>query len=55
MKLYICHNELEKKYLYQNGIKHSASGKDPITREKYWVYIKTDYVNKLINKNKMEE
>lgn len=52
MDIYICHDIKEKQYFENNGLNSHASGLNPRTNERYWVYLKSDLFNKL---NQREE
>lgn len=51
MEIYICHDKNEKDYFLKNGLKHQAFGTNPRTKEKYWVYTKSDLFKKLKKEN----
>lgn len=50
MDIYICHDIKEKQYFENNSLNPHASGLNPRTNERYWVYLKSDLFNKLNQK-----
>ena len=47
-KLYCCFSVPQRDYLTENGIKYELCGLNPNTKNMFWVYIKTDKLDKYL-------
>ena len=47
--LYVCYSKPQRDYLKQNGIRYDIGGKSISTDNPFWVYIRTDKLNKLLS------
>ena len=48
--LYCCYSNPQKEYLKQNGIRYELGGKSLSTDCLFWVYIRTEKLDKLLEK-----
>lgn len=48
VKLYCCYSLNLRKYLYKNGLRYELAAKNPNSDSLFWVYVKTDKLDKLL-------
>ena len=46
--LYCCYSKPLKDYLNQNGLAYEIKGKNPTTDKVFWVYIRNEKLNSLL-------
>ena len=48
-KLYCCYSINLRNYLYENGLKYELVAKNPNSDNLFWVFIKNEKLDKLLN------
>ena len=48
-KLYCCYSVPLKNYLAENNMRYELSGKHPVTDFMFWVYVRTEELNKYLS------
>lgn len=48
-KLYCCYSLNLRNYLYDNGLRYELAALNPNSKKLYWVYIKDEKLNTLLN------
>jgi hypothetical protein len=46
--LYCCYSINLRNYLYSNGLKYELAALNPNSKKLFWIYIKTDKLDKLL-------
>ena len=49
-KLYCCYSINLRNYLYENGLRYELAALNPNSKKLFWVYIKTEELDKLLTK-----
>ena len=49
-KLYCCYSINLRNYLHENGLKYELAALNPNSKKLFWVYIKTEGLDKLLTK-----
>lgn len=49
-KLYCCYSLNLRNFLFENGIKYDLCALNPNSKNMFWVYVRTEKLNKLLNK-----
>ena len=49
-KLYCCYSLNLRNFLYQNGLRYELAAKNPNSDRLFWVYIKDEKLDELLNK-----
>lgn len=49
-RLYCCYSLPLRKYLFANGVEYELAALNPNSKSLFWVYIKTDKLDKLLSK-----
>ena len=49
-KLYCCYSINLRNYLYENGLKYELAALNPNSKKLFWIYIKTEELDKLLTK-----
>ena len=49
-KLYCCYSINLRNYLYENGLKYELAALNPNSNKLFWVYIKTEELDKLLTR-----
>lgn len=50
VELYTCYSLNLRNYLYNNGLKYKLAARNPNSNKLFWVYIKDEKLNELLNK-----
>lgn len=50
VKLYCCYSLPLRNYLIKNGVKYNLAALNPNSKKLFWVYIKNEKLNRLLNK-----
>lgn len=50
MKLYCCYSLPLRDYLRKNGVKYNLAALNPNSKKLFWVYIKNEKLDKLLNR-----
>lgn len=53
-KLYCCYSINLRNFLNNNGLKYELAALNPNSKKLFWVYIKNDKLNKLLNQWSMK-
>lgn len=48
VELYCCYSLNLRNYLYENGLRYKLAALNPNSKSLFWVYIKTDELDKLL-------
>ena len=48
-KLYCCYSLNLRDFLYKNGLKYELCALNPNSKNMFWVYIRTEKLNNLLN------
>lgn len=48
IQLYCCYSLNLREFLYDNGVKYKLAALNPNSKSLFWVYIKTDKLDKLL-------
>ena len=49
-ELYCCYSLPLRNYLYENGLRYKLAALNPNSQKLFWVYIKNEKLNDLLNK-----
>ena len=49
MDLYCCYSLNLREFLYNNGLRYKLAALNPNSKSLFWVYIKTDKLDKLLS------
>lgn len=49
-QLYCCYSLNLRNFLYENGIKYELCTLNPNSKNMFWIYIRTEKLNKLLDK-----
>ena len=49
-KLYCCYSLPLREYLYDNGVEYELAALNPNSKSLFWIYIKTEKLDKLLTK-----
>ena len=49
IKLYTCYSINLRNFLYKNGVKYKLAARNPNSNKLFWVYIKNEQLNELLN------
>lgn len=49
-KLYCCYSINLRNYLYENGLKYEIAALNPNSKKLFWVYTKTEELDKLLTR-----
>lgn len=49
IELYCCYSLNLRKFLYKNGLRYKLAALNPNSKSLFWVYIKTNELDKLLN------
>lgn len=49
VKLYCCYSLNLRKFLFENGLRYELAAKNPNSDSLFWVYIKDEKLDKLLN------
>lgn len=52
--LYVCYSKPQRDYLANHGVRYELGGKSVSTNCPFWVYIRNDKLDKLLNKWSLE-
>lgn len=47
--LYCCYSLNLRNFLYQNGVKYELCALNPNNKNMFWIYIRTEQLNSLLN------
>lgn len=47
--LYTCYSINLRNFLYKNGVKYKLAARNPNSNKLFWVYIKNEQLNELLN------
>lgn len=50
VKLYCCYSLPLRNYLRKNGVKYHLAALNPNSKKLFWVYIKTEKLDELLNR-----
>ena len=50
VELYCCYSLPLRNYLRNNGVKYKLSALNPNSKKLFWVYVKTDKLDELLDK-----
>ena len=50
VELYCCYSLPLRNYLYENGLRYKLAALNPNSQKLFWVYIKDEKLNNLLNK-----
>lgn len=50
VELYCCYSLNLRNYLYENGMRYKLAALNPNSKSLFWVYIKGEKLDKLLNK-----
>ena len=48
--LYCCYSFNLRNYLYENGLKYELAALNPNSKKLFWIYMKTEKLDKLLTK-----
>ena len=48
VELYCCYSLPLRKYLYENGLRYKLAALNPNSKNLFWVYVKTDELDRLL-------
>lgn len=48
-RLYCCYSLNLRNFLYENGIKYELCALNPNSKNMFWIYIRTERLNKLLD------
>ena len=54
-KLYCCYSLPLRKYLYENGLEYELAALNPNSKSLFWVYVKDEKLDKLLNEWSMNK
>jgi len=49
VELYCCYSLNLRKFLYENGLEYKIAALNPNSKSLFWVYIKTNELDRLLN------
>ena len=49
VELYCCYSLNLRNYLYENGLRYKIAALNPNSKSLFWVYIKNEKLDKLLN------
>ena len=49
IEIYCCYSLNLRNYLYKNGLRYKLCALNPNSQKRFWVYIKDEKLNKLLN------
>ena len=49
-KLYCCYSINLRNFLYENGLQYELAALNPNSKKLFWVYLKTEKLDKLLTK-----
>lgn len=49
-ELYCCYSLPLRNFLYENGLRYKLAALNPNSKKLFWVYIKNEKLNNLLNK-----
>ena len=49
IQLYTCSSINLRNFLYKNGVKYKLAARNPNSNKLFWVYIKNEQLNELLN------
>jgi hypothetical protein len=49
IQLYTCYSINLRNFLYKNGVKYKLAARNPNSNKLFWVYIKNEQLNELLN------
>lgn len=49
VELYCCYSLNLRNYLYESGLRYKIAALNPNSKSLFWVYVKTDKLDKLLN------
>lgn len=49
IELYCCYSLNLREFLYENGLRYKLAALNPNSKSLFWVYVKTDKLDKLLN------
>lgn len=49
IQLYCCYSLNLRNYLYKNGLRYKLAALNPNSKNLFWIYIKDDDLNRLLN------
>lgn len=50
VELYCCYSLPLRNYLYENGLRYKLAALNPNSQKLFWIYIKNEKLNDLLNK-----
>ena len=50
VELYCCYSLLLRNYLYENGLRYKLAALNPNSKKLFWIYVKNQKLNDLLNK-----
>ena len=50
VNLYCCYSLNLRNYLYDNGLRYKLAALNPNSKSLFWVYVKNEELDKLLNK-----
>lgn len=48
VELYCCYSLNLREFLYENGVRYKLAALNPNSKSLFWVYVKTDKLDKLL-------
>ena len=55
VNLYCCYSLNLRKFLYENGLRYKLAALNPNSKSLFWVYIKTNELDKLLDEWSMNK
>ena len=55
VELYCCYSLNLRNYLYENGLRYKLAALNPNSKSLFWVYIKTEKLDKLLTEWSMNK
>ena len=55
VELYCCYSLNLRNYLYENGMRYKLAALNPNSKSLFWVYVKNEKLDKLLNKWSMNK
>jgi hypothetical protein len=53
--LFCCYSLPLRDFLYNNGVKYELCALNPNSKNMFWIYVRTDKLNSLLNKWTMDK
>ena len=55
VELYCCYSLNLREFLYENGMRYKLAALNPNSKSLFWVYVKTDKLDKLLSEWSMNK